>query len=55
MTPAEQRQRIWRAARVFKAEIVALLPDRADHMAACVKADWAAVRACAVIGRQAAA
>ena len=52
MTPAEQRQRIWRAARVFKVEIVALLPDRADHMAACVKADWAAVRACARVTSQ---
>jgi hypothetical protein len=49
MSPAEQRQRIWHACRAFKAEIVAVLPDRVDHLAAVVKADWAAVRACARI------
>ena len=49
MTAAEQRQAIWRAARYFKVRMKVVLPDREDHLAACVRADWAAVRACARI------
>ena len=49
MTAAEDRRRIWDAARYFKVRIKVVLPDRQDHLEACVRADWAAVRACARI------
>ena len=49
MTPAEQRQAIWQAARDFKARITATVPEGDARTEAHIRADWAAVWACGSI------